>query len=84
MVRKVRESDDNHYFYVMGWTDRGKKTAPIKKKKFNIYDNAVDYYDELTKSCGFVQMFEVIGGKRKWIMDTEDSHSQLPRPTAKA
>ena len=60
----------------MGWREKGKKTAPVKKKKFDIYDDAVDYYKELSKTCGFVQMFEYIGGKRKWIMDTEDSKNE--------
>ena len=68
----IHETGDNHYFYVMGWKASDKKTAPIKRKKFDIYDDAVEFFKKISKVCGFVQMFEQIGGKRKWIADTND------------
>lgn len=30
--------ENNHYFYVMGWKSADLKNAPIKRKKFDIYD----------------------------------------------
>lgn len=69
----IRERGHNsHYFYVMGWKNADKSNAPIKKEKFDIYEDAVDYFKSIQKICGFVQMFEYIGGKRKWLADTKD------------
>lgn len=72
MVKLIyEESTDSHYFYVMGWEDNTMKNAPIEKKKFNIYKDAEKYYDALKKECGYVSMFEYIGGKRKQLMSTD-------------
>ena len=60
----IRESD-NHYFYVMAWEQEDKSSSPAKKKKFDIYDDAMKLYDSLCKKYPFVQIFEYIGGKRK-------------------
>ena len=67
----VRE-ENSHDFYVMGWFEECKKTAPRAKKKFNIYDDAVEYYNKLTKKLGYVEMFEYIGGKRKMLQNSAD------------
>lgn len=67
-----KKKENNHYFYVMGW-DSGKfLNAPTEKKKFDIYDDAVEFFKDIEDECGFVSMFEYIGGKRKWIADSED------------
>lgn len=63
---------NNHYYYVMGWKTTYMKSAPIYKKKFDIYDDAVGYFNTISDECGFVSMFEKIGNKRKWIADSED------------
>ena len=69
----IREKEkDNHYFYVMGWRDKDMKSAPIKRCKFDIYDEAVKFFKDIIHECRFVQMFERIGNKRKWIADTDD------------
>jgi hypothetical protein len=72
MEKKTDKKENTHYFYVMGWRTAGLKNAPVYKKRFDIYDDAVDYFHELQDRCGFVSLFEVIGGKRKWIADSED------------
>jgi hypothetical protein len=64
---------DNHYFYVMGWKTDDKKSAPYKRCKFDIYDEAVQFFKDISKVCKYVEMFEYIGGKRKWIADTDDT-----------
>lgn len=68
----IHEKENTHYFYVMGWKSRDKKTAPIKRRKFDIYDDAVEFFNHISKVCKYVEMFEYIGGKRKWIADTDD------------
>lgn len=69
----IRETEDSHYFYVMAWTKAGKTNAPKEKKKFNIYADADEYYDKLSSKYGYVEMFEYIGGKRKFLKSTDDS-----------
>ena len=69
--------ENNHYFYVMGWKTADLKNAPIKRKKFDIFDDAVEYFNKIENQCGFVSMFEKIGGKRKWIADSEDKSAIL-------
>ena len=69
---KEKEEKNTHFFYVMGWKDDSMKNAPIYKEKFDIYDRAVKFFNKLLGVCGYVVLFENIGGKRKWIADTED------------
>jgi hypothetical protein len=66
------KKENNHYYYVMGWKEAHLFNAPIHKEKFDIYDEAVSYFKEIENECAFVSMFEYIGGKRKWIADSED------------
>lgn len=73
LFQHLESKKNTHYFYVMGWEDEDMKNAPLHKKKFDIYDDAVRFFKSISKTCGFVVLFENIGGKRKWIADTEDS-----------
>lgn len=78
MVLKHETVENNHYYYVMAWRDNDFKNAPIRKKKFDIYDDALDYYEkailDLCPEC-FVQLFEMIDGKRKLMKSTEEDDS---------
>ena len=75
MILKHETVENTHYYYVMAWSNDSFRNAPVRKKRFDIYDDAVDFYDaavaELCPEC-YVQMFEYIDGKRKMIMTTED------------
>lgn len=75
LLKLKREKENSHYFYVMGWKESNLLNAPVKKKKFDIYREAVEYFNDLENECAFVSMFEYIGGKRKWIADSEDKSS---------
>jgi hypothetical protein len=57
----------------MGWDNENMINAPIYKNKYDIYDDAVKFFKKLEKLCKFVSMFEMIGGKRKWIADSHDT-----------
>lgn len=63
---------DRHYYYVMGWTADTKLNAPKYKKRFNIYDDAIDFYNEIYHDCDLVEMFEYIDGKRKVITPEQE------------
>lgn len=65
--------NDNHYYYVMGWVKPDKLNAPEYKKRFNIYDDADAYYNEISKECGLVEFFEYIDGKRTFVKTTNDN-----------
>ena len=69
----IHEKENTHYFYVMGWDSKDKRSAPVKRNKFDIYEDAVEFFKHISKVCEFVQMFEYIGGKRKWIADTDNT-----------
>lgn len=73
LFQHLEHKKNNHYFYVMGWETDNIKSAPTKKKKFDIYEDAVKFFKSISKTCGYVVLFENIGGKRKWIADTEDT-----------
>ena len=75
MLLRIHEKENKHYYVVMGWLDKKKQNAPRYKKRFDIYDSAVDYFRDLLKKCKFVQIFENIGGKRKWIADSENTEN---------
>ena len=70
------ENDKNsHYFYVMAWEDKERMNAPVCKKKFDIYEDAVNFYNKCYQKYmpdGFVRMFEYIGGRRKMIANSEE------------
>lgn len=70
-----KEAKNSHYYYVMAWKGEKLSTVPTRKKRFDIYDDAVEYFNkavnDLKPDC-FVQMFEFIGGKRKIIADSDD------------
>ena len=74
MLLKIHEKGDSHYFIVMGWKDKEpRKNAPKYNRRFNSYEDAAEYFDRLSERCSFVELSEYIGGKRKWIADTEDT-----------
>lgn len=70
------ENDRNsHYFYVMSWEDKERMNAPACKKRFDIYEDAVNFYNKCYQKYmpdGFVRMFEYIGGRRKMIANSEE------------
>lgn len=72
MITLHADVENNHYFYVMAWKSKDKRTAPAEKKRFDIYKDAVKYYDALSRKYSYVEMFEKIGESRKPIMNTED------------
>lgn len=75
MILEYENETNSHYFYVMAWKDEYLGSAPIRKKRFDIYDDAVDYFNRAVDDLGenaFVQMFEYSGGKRKVIADSEN------------
>ena len=72
----LHDDKNTHYFYVMAWDDEDKKNKPNKKKRFDIYDEAVEYYDRLCDKYPLVILFEHIGGKRKSIMSSTDKDTQ--------
>lgn len=75
MILEYENETNSHYFYVMAWKDEYLGSAPTRKKKFDIYDDAVEYFNRAVDDFGedaFVQMFEYSGGKRKIIADSED------------
>lgn len=70
-----KEAKNSHYYYVMAWKGEKLETVPTRKKRFDIYDDAVEYFNKAVtdfKPDCFVQMFEFIGGKRKIIADSND------------
>lgn len=70
-----KETKNSHYFYVMAWKGEKKLNIPTRKKKFDIYEDAVDYFNkavnDFSPNC-YVEMFEYIGGKRKIIANSEE------------
>lgn len=73
ILRYLENKKNNHYFYVMGWKDGNMQNAPLHKQKFDIYEEAIQFFKTVSKKCEYVVIFENIGGKRKWIADTEDT-----------
>ena len=72
---KLKESENNHYFYVMAWTGDKLSSSPIRRKRFDIYDNAVEYFNDAVRTFSpdvYVEMFEYIAGKRVMIANSED------------
>ena len=67
MVFETSTRNDNHYYYVMGWVRPDKINAPEYKKRFNIYADALDFYEGIIDKCGLVEIFEYIDGKRKVV-----------------
>lgn len=72
----LHDDKNTHYFYVMAWDDVDKTNQPKKKKKFDIYDDAVSFYEKLCNKYALVILFEHIGGKRKSIMNSTDNDTQ--------
>ena len=72
----LHDDKNTHYFYVMAWNDEEKKNKPKAKKKFDIYDDAVEFYEKMCKKYKLVILFEHIGGKRKAILNSMDKDSQ--------
>ena len=75
MILKVENKKNSHYYYVMAWKGKKLEDVPTRKKKFDVYDDAVEYFNKSVndfKPDCFVQMFEYIGGKRKIIADSND------------
>lgn len=72
----IIEKNDNHYYYIMGWEEDNKLNAPIYKKRFNIYDDANNYYNEILPKCNYVEFFEYIDGKRKYIKTSDDTKQE--------
>lgn len=75
MILEYENENNSHYFYVMAWKNNYLGSAPVRKKKFDIYDDALEYFNKALSDLGdnaFVRMFEYIGGKRKIIANSED------------
>ena len=74
MILKVFESGNSHYYVVMGWKTNRKKNAPNFNERYYIYDEAVESFNNLVKKeYEFVEIYEYIGGKRKWIANSDDT-----------
>ena len=75
-TKEMKEDKENtHYFYVMAWDDKEKLNAPCNKKRFDIYEDAVEYYNQCYREYmpeGFIRLFEFIGGRRKLIATSEE------------
>lgn len=75
MILEFENDKNSHYYYVMGWTDDEMTNAPKYKRKFDIYDDAVDFFDFCTIKLGrkgLVRVFEYIGDKRKEILNSKE------------
>lgn len=75
MILEFENDKNSHYYYVMAWTDDTMKNGPVSKKKFDIYDDAINFYNRCIHKIGksgYVRIFEYIGEKRKEIKNSEE------------
>lgn len=73
MVVKLFETGDSHYYVVMAWKSNRKKNAPDFNERYYDYDKALKSFRKFLQSYAYVEFFESIGGKRKWLADTDNS-----------
>lgn len=73
MVLKIFEAGESHYFVVMAWKTNRKKNAPDFNERYYDYERAMNVFRKLRKDYEFVEIYESIGGKRKWINDSENA-----------
>lgn len=73
MKLRIYESDDSHYFSVMAWKNDKKITAPNYNEKFHNYTKALKMFNKLYSEYGLVELYEIIGDKRKWLADSNDT-----------
>lgn len=74
MILEYENDANSHYFYVMAWKGDDKKSAPVRKKRFDIYDDAVEFFNQAVDDLSpnvFVQMYEINSDKRVVIADSE-------------
>lgn len=73
MVVKIFETGDSHYYVVMAWKTNRKKNAPDFNERYYDYDKALKTFRKLLQDYEYAEFYESIGGKRKWLADTDDS-----------
>ena len=74
MILEYENETNSHYFYVMAWHGDRMKSAPVRRKRFDIYEDAVEFFNQAVEDFEpdvFVQMFEFSSGKRKIIADSD-------------
>lgn len=77
MILKIFEAGESHYYVVMGWRHNRKKNAPDFNERYYRYDEAVKNFNKLMKDkYEFAELYEYIGGKRKWIMNSDDNEDE--------
>ena len=75
MILEYENDKDKHYYYVMAWIDEVYRDKPDMMQKFDIYDDAVKYFNSALRKIdfsGYVRLFEYIGGKRKLLATSEE------------
>ena len=73
--RYEEDNENSHYFYVMAWKDGEFSDNPETKQRFDIYDDAVKFFNKAVRDFrpyGYAEMFEYISGKRIFIANSDD------------
>lgn len=67
MIKLIIQESDNHYYIINGWKKNYKVNTADFSETFDIYKKAYNYFNELKENCKYVDLYEVIGTKKKLI-----------------
>ena len=50
MILEYENETNSHYFYVMAWRGDRMKSAPVRRKRFDMYEDAVEFFNQAVEA----------------------------------
>lgn len=58
----IETKENEHYYLVLGWSDKYMRNKADYKRDFDIYDDALKFIDEIESECSVLKFYEVTDG----------------------